>query len=155
MQEKSVVFYCAKSDFFSTACRLIEKMYAMNERVLVLCSNDEEVDFYNSKLWTFSRLSFIPSGNRKSLPIEDAEFCHTWFSTDIDFYNKPINLLHNGLTISNIEKLKLFNCILDVFAANEIDQAKSRSRNYKDIGFDQQKFWVQTDSSWIIGQNLS
>jgi DNA polymerase IIIc chi subunit len=123
-------------------------MYSIREPILFLCDNEEEVDFYNSRLWTFSRLSFIPSGNKKALPIEDAKFCHVWFSTEIVFYNNPYCLLHNGIDITKFGDISSFNKVIDIFDLNLIDNAKARAAYYKNASFLEQKTWVQNDSSW-------
>ena len=148
MPDKSIIFYGIKSDFFPIAHKLVEKMYEMGERILFLCDNEDELTFYNSKLWTAARLSFIPSGNKKTIPAEDAKFCYVWFSTEISFQNDPTCLLHNGLDISNLQDLEKFKKIVDIFNIDAIESAKNRARAYQEKGFSDQKLWIQTDASW-------
>lgn len=152
MSDKSLIFYSIETDFISIACKLIEKMYAIRENVLFLCDNEDEISFYNSKLWTFSRLAFIPCGNKKSLPIEDANFCQTWFSTDIVFHNSPTCLLHNGIDISNLNGIERFNKIIDIFSKDLIKNAKTRFEQYKNSGFKTYKLWIQNNNNWISGE---
>jgi len=152
MPDKNLVFYSIENDFISIACKLIEKMYSIKERVLFLCDNEDEISFYNSKLWTFSRLGFIPSGNKRSLPIEDASFCQTWFSTDIVFYNSPSCLLHNGLDISNLREIEKFNKVIDIFPKDLIESAKNRFELYKNFGFNNYKLWIQSNNNWMSGK---
>ena len=148
MPDKSVIFYGIKTEFFPIAYKLVEKMYEIGERVLFLCDNEDEVNFYNSKLWTAARLSFIPSGNKKTIPTEDAKFCSVWFSTEISFQNDPTCLLHNGLDISHFQDLEKFKKIVDIFSIEAIESAKNRSKIYQERGFSDQKFWIQSDGSW-------
>lgn len=152
MSDKSLIFYSIETDFISIACKLIEKMYAIRENVLFLCDNEDEISFYNSKLWTFSRLGFIPCGNKKSLPIEDANFCQTWFSTDIVFHNSPTCLLHNGINISTLNGIERFNKIIDIFSKDLIENAKTRFEQYKSSGFKTYKLWIQNNNNWISGE---
>ncbi len=152
MSDKNLIFYSIETDFISIACKLIEKMYSIREKVLFLCDNEDEISFYNSKLWTFSRLGFIPSGNKKSLPIEDANFCQTWFSTDIVFYNSPTCLLHNGLDISDLNGMEKFNKVIDIFPKDSIESAKNRFERYKTLGFSNYKLWIQRNNNWISGE---
>ena len=152
MPNKNLIFYSIETDFISIACKLIEKMYSIRENVLFLCDNEDEISFYNSKLWTFSRLGFIPSGNKKSLPIEDANFCQTWFSTDIVFYNSPVCLLHNGLDISNQNEIGKFEKIIDIFSKDLIELAKDRFNFYKSLGFSNYKLWKQCNNNWVAGE---
>lgn len=148
MPEPSVVFYGIKSEFFPIAYKLVEKMYALGERILFLCDNDDEVNFFNSKLWTSTKLSFIPSGNKRTISAEDSKFCYVWFSTDVTFQNEPTCLLHNGLEIPKSTDLSRFQKIIDIFNMDTIENAKSRATLYKDKGFLNQKFWIQSDGTW-------
>ena len=153
MSERSVTFYGIKSEFFPVAFKLIEKMYAIGERILFLCDNDDEVSLYNSKLWTFSRLSFIPSGNARTLSTEDAKFCHTWFSTDVVFHNDPMCLLHNGLNIFDGQlPLKRFRKVIDIFSLELSSAAKDRATAYRCEDFSDQKVWLQSDNGWDQGE---
>ncbi|MDR1391539.1 MAG: DNA polymerase III subunit chi [Holosporales bacterium] len=151
MPDKNVTFYSIDSEFLQVACKLIEKMYLSGERILFLCDNEEEISFYNSKLWTFSKLSFIPSGNEKSIFIEDAKFCYIWFSTNMAFYNEPTCLLHNGLEILNYKNLERFKKIVDIFRCDSISDAKARSIFYEESGFSVQRLWIQSQASWTAG----
>ncbi|MBR1480004.1 MAG: DNA polymerase III subunit chi [Alphaproteobacteria bacterium] len=153
MSERSVTFYGIKSEFFPVAFKLVEKMYAIGEHVLFLCDNDDEVSLYSSKLWTFSRLSFIPSGNAHTLPVDDAKFCHTWFSTDIVFHNEPVCLLHNGLNIFDVRPpLERLRKVIDVFNLEFSPAAKIRAAAYQGEGFLEQKVWLQSDNGWTQGE---
>lgn len=148
MSERSVIFYGINSEFFLIAYKLIEKMYASGEKVLFLCDNDDEVSLYNSKVWTSSKLSFIPSGNLKTVPDEDSKFCAVWFATKICFQNEPNCLMHNGLDVSNLNDLNKFQKIIDIFNTNDTDKIKTRSEIYKKNGFAFQKLWVQCAKGW-------
>ena len=151
MSGTSVVFYGIQTDFFAVAYKLIEKMYALGERVLFLCDSEDEVNFYNSKLWTTAQLSFIPSGNKQTILPEDAKFCYVWFATEITFLNNPTCLLHNGIDISNMSGLNRFQKIVDIFNLDAMDDAKSRAQFYQGNGFTDQKFWLQDNGTWKQG----
>ena len=148
MPEKSVTFYGIQEEFFPIAYKLVEKMYSLKERVLFLCDNEDEVNFYNSKLWTSVQLSFIPSGNSRTIPAENAKFCCIWFSTKITFLNDPSCLLHNGLDIADNSEIKKFQKIIDIFNFETIDSAKLRAQIYQKNGFTAQKLWIQDSGSW-------
>ena len=151
MSERSIVFYGIQTDFFPIAYKLIEKMYALGERVLFLCNNEDEVNFYNSKLWTSVQLSFIPSGNKRTILPEDAQFCYVWFATEITFLNTPTCLLHNGIDISNMSELERFQKIIDIFNLDAKSSAKSRAQVYLQNGFTDQKFWYHNAGTWTQG----
>jgi DNA polymerase IIIc chi subunit len=146
-QVKNAMFYGFETDFFSVAIRLIEKLYSSNERVLVICETEDEVSFLNSKLWTYSQLSFIPHGCKHSLTLEEAKFCHTWISTELTFINTPISLINNGLNIKD-NNISRFNKVIDIFNKELIDAVKSRVQYYISAGFINIKFWIQSNGTW-------
>ncbi|MDR0695336.1 MAG: DNA polymerase III subunit chi [Holosporales bacterium] len=152
MSEKSVTFYVVESEFWPVAYRAIEKMYAIGENALFLCDSDEEIGFYNAKLWTFSRLAFIPSGNKMTLPCEDAPFCHTWFATEIVYFNNPICLLHNGLDAVRSNDISKFHRVIDIFGPSAMQAANGRAEFYKRSGFHTQKVWIRKCNSWESGK---
>ena len=151
MSGTSVVFYGIQTDFFPIAYKLVEKMYALGERILFLCDNEEEVSFYNSKLWTSVQLSFIPRGNKHTILPDDAKFCYVWFSTEITFLNNPTCLLHNGIDIGNMSELSRFQKIVDIFNMGTKDDAESRVQAYLKNGFIDQKFWFHDNGIWKQG----
>ena len=151
MPPKSVVFYAISSSFLDVSFKLIEKIYSLGEKALVLCDNEDEVRFFDSKLWTFSKLSFIPHGSRFSATQETLPFCKVWFSDKIDCLNEPENLIHNGLDISSETSLNRFQKIIDVFDKSQMAQAKDRFENYRKIGFADQKLWIQGEKVWEPG----
>ena len=151
MSGKSVVFYAIEEDFFTVAFKLLERLYSVNERVLFLCDSEEEVLFFNSKIWTCSRLSFIPHGDKSSMTLDEANYCHTWISTDIVFYNNPVCLLHNGLDLSKKNDIKKFQKIIDIFNIKELDSAKRRLNFYNDESFSDHKLWIQSGGTWKAG----
>jgi DNA polymerase IIIc chi subunit len=152
MSEGSVTFYVIESEFWPVAYRAIEKMYSINENVLFLCDNDEEASFYSTKLWTVTRLSFIPNGDRATISSEDAEFCHTWFSTEVIYLNNPSCLIHNGLDAVKSSDIRRFLKIIDIFDASAISAAGDRAKFYRASGFDSQKVWIKKHNTWEPGQ---
>lgn len=148
----SVIFYGIKSEFFPIASKIVEKLYVSKERVLFLCDNEEEVNFYNAKLWTFSKLLFIPSGNKRTISNEDAKFCYVWFSTSISFDNDPTCLIHNGLDITSMSSIEKFEKIIDIFNIDLLNAAKIRAVFYKEKGLINQKLWIQSETSWKQGE---
>ncbi|MDR3030783.1 MAG: DNA polymerase III subunit chi [Holosporales bacterium] len=155
MPNKSVIFYSISSEFSIFALKLIEKTYDTGENILFLCDNDDEVQFFDSRLWIYSRLSFIPHGSKFSLSNSDATFCQTWVSSEIEFVNAPQSLLHNGFDSLEYEKIRNFEKVIDVFDKKTIESAKKRAELYKDIGFASQKLWEQNGALWTAGSLLS
>ncbi|MDR1289073.1 MAG: DNA polymerase III subunit chi [Holosporales bacterium] len=151
MPERSVAFYAIESDFLSVAVKSVEKMYTSGRRVLLLCDLEEEVKRFDSTLWTFSKVSFIPHGSRYSMKPEDAVFCDTWISTKMDLLNDPVCLIHNGLHIQRNDLLR-FSIVIDIFNRELLVEAKERSKSYRDAQFLQQKLWIQKrGGGWEAG----
>lgn len=147
MSGKQLTFYAISGDFLGVAIKLCEKLYEAKENVLFLCNTDADVKTYDSKLWTYSKLSFIPHGSRFSVPLERAEDCKIWLSTEIEFINKPTCLLHNG--VNNIsDSAKNFEKIVDIFDAGSVELAKVRAAKYSHLGFIDKKIWRQDASGW-------
>ncbi|MDR1233960.1 MAG: DNA polymerase III subunit chi [Holosporales bacterium] len=150
--DRNVTFYAIESDFPSIAIKLIEKKYTQGERVLLLCSHEDELQLLDSNIWTYSKLSFIPHGSARSIGNDDIEFCYTWLSTEIVLSNNPKCLIHNGLTIKD-DKIQKFQNIIDIFDKSLIDESKIRASYYEDMHFNCQKTWIQQGSKWIQGEN--
>ena len=115
---------------------------------------EEEVKAYNQKLWTYSQLSFIPSGNIYDMPIEDAAYCHTWFSTNIVFDNHPVVLLHNGINIDTYSDIDKFYKIIDIAIKPKNQDISDILKKYKTAGFNDQKVWIQRGKTWEQGEAI-
>lgn len=148
MSSKSIVFYAISSSFQDVSFKLVEKILSLGEKVLFLCGSEEEVRFLDSKLWTFSKLSFIPHGSKFSATRETVPFCKVWFSTELDLTINPKNLIHNGIDVSSDASINFFQKIIDIFDKDKRSLAKSRSQNYRNVGFSDQKLWIQEENSW-------
>ncbi len=151
---KKLIIYRSESNFIDVAVKVIEKLYNDNENVLFLCLTEEEVKAYNQKLWTYSQLSFIPSGNIYDMHIEDAVYCHTWFSTNIVFDNHPVVLLHNGINIDIYPDIDKFNKIIDIAIKSKNQDISDIIKKYKTAGFNDQKVWIQRGKTWEQGEAI-
>jgi DNA polymerase IIIc chi subunit len=148
---RSIIFYGVTAEFWQVACKVTEKMYDLGERVLFLCDGDDSVSFCNSKLWTFSKLAFIPSGSKSTVVADDAKFCSVWFSTKVEFCNAPTCLLHNGLDVSRVDGIDRFSKVVDIFDIGLIEAARARASFYSELSFDDPKVWLQEGGGWKAG----
>ena len=142
---QKVVFYCINSEWSSFVLKLCEQLYNDNERVLLLCDDDEEISFLDEKLWTFSKLSFIPHGSKLSIPVDDGKHCAIWLSSTLVYYNSPTCLIHNGKTIPS-EDLANFATIIDIFYENKFSEAVTRKTQYNQC--QNIKCWKNTNNGW-------
>lgn len=152
MSERTVTFYLSETDFLSIGIKLCEKLYESGEKVLYLTSSSEETKFTDSKLWTFSKLSFIPHGSKYSVLTENIPFCKIWISENIETVNDPSCIIHSGIDLQNICLLKSFQKIIDISSINDKKSIPERSNAYKKIGFDNQKLWIQCKGAWQSGE---
>ena len=140
-----LVIYKLQGDYSGIVCKIIEKSYELNKRCLLLCKDEEEVELLDSKLWTYSKLSFIPHGSKYSLNIEDAIYCNTWISDDLVYINNPNYLINLGCAINNIqydlEKIIHITC-------NEHDSIDTIKNKYN-INFNKRTLWTYYNNKWI------
>jgi DNA polymerase IIIc chi subunit len=154
MSNKHVIFYIIPDSFLNVAIRLCEKLYASKEKALMLFDNDSDLREADSKLWTYSQLSFLPHGSKFSVSVDDAIYCSVWLSTNIEFINNPTCLIHNGL--SNIGATsRNFEKIIDIFNVNQESFARERSSYYKTLGFDSEKIWRLDNNEWKSCEGFS
>ena len=62
--EPKAVFYILKNEELKArnlyVCRLIDKAYQNERRVYVYAASQEEAESFNTQLWTFHDISFVP-----------------------------------------------------------------------------------------------
>ena len=126
-------------------CKIIEKAYEQNKRCLLLCNSEEEVELFDSKLWTYSKLSFIPHGSKYLISNDDAIHCNTWISDDLTYINNPNYLINLGCILHNIQ----YNLekVIDITYNKEdsLDEIKSKYN----INFNKCTVWIQSNNKWI------
>ena len=147
MPESKLVFYSVLKDPYGIICKIIEKAFINNKYCLLLCSTKDEVEFFDAKLWSYSKLSFIPHGSKYSIGKDYVAYCYTWISEDLCYDNKPNYLIHLGLSIPTT-CLKNFEKIIDVFDNNNIDKAKVR---YQSFQIKDYTLWIQMQNGWQEG----
>lgn len=137
-------------DQINTVCKIIEKSYETNKRCLLLCNNEEEVDLFDSKLWTYSKLSFIPHGSKNSVSINNAIYCNTWISDELVYVNNPDYLINLGCIANNIQHN--FTKIIDITCNLEdsLDIIKSKYN----VSFNKCTMWIQSNNKWIKSNGI-
>jgi DNA polymerase IIIc chi subunit len=154
MMDRQVIFYSIIGDFREVSAKLCEKLYNANsDKILFLCKDEESIKEIDSKLWTSSKLSFLPHGSKFSVPVSEAEYCSIWVSNKIEHINNPTCLLHNGITVAANE-ISCFSNIIDIFAKGQENEALKRSELYRLAMFNDQKVWVQGTHGWQKSESL-
>ena len=132
-------------DQINTVCKIIEKSYEANKKCLLLCNNEEEIDLFDNKLWTYSKLSFIPHGSKYSVSISNAIHCNTWISDELVYVNNPNYLINLGCTANNIQHN--FTKIIDITCNLEDNLDIIRSKY--NVEFSKCTIWIQSNNKWI------
>ncbi len=133
-----------------TLPKLLEKIYASNQKALVLAESQERLDQLDSVLWTYSTNAFLPHGTSK-LPQEFHGRQPIWLTTSVSDNPNSASVL--VVTSSEkIETFQKFERILDLFDGNNptfLEQAQKRMAYYKGLGHTV-TLWKQTpQSSWV------
>lgn len=140
-----LIIYKVQNDYTNIVCKIIEKAYEQNKKCLLLCNNEEEVELFDSKLWTYSKLSFIPHGSKYTISNNDAIYCNTWISDDLTYINNPNYLINLGGILHNIQ----YNLekIIDITCNNDdnLDEIKSKYN----VNFSKCTVWTQSNNKWI------
>ena len=132
-------------------CKIIEKSYAAKKRCLLLCNSEAEVELFDSKLWTYSKLSFIPHGSKYSVDNNDAIHCKIWISDSVVYINSPdylINLGHavfNNFNMNNAQKQ--FERIIDITC--DVNDNIETVKNKYNVNFAKCTLWIQTNNKWV------
>jgi len=147
MKQKLIV-YVTVSDYFNVVCKVVEKLYFNKKRCLVLANSPEEECLLDAKLWSYSKLSFIPHGSLRSVELRNAKFCYAWISEKITFENDPEVLIKHGRHLLNTDKIPTtFDTLIDVFDYNDMDFVRNKYANMPNC-----TLWVHNGTSW---ENLS
>ena len=135
-----VAFYHLTATPVETALpKLVEKIYSMGLRALVICDTQERMLVLNSVLWTFSQSAFIPhnfEGDPKRHPV--------WLSLSSDNVNDAdVVIVLNGTMIP----AAAFSRVMDMFDGSDVksvEKARQRYKAYKDTDF-KLTYWKQNE----------
>jgi DNA polymerase-3 subunit chi len=129
--------------------RLLEKILEVRKRAVVLCGSEDRLDYLNTSLWTFGKISFIPHGSAKEGFPEDQP---VWLTTKDENPNGAQFLILTDGT--DAPSLLNYERCLDLFDGNDEDvvlSARHRWKRYKEAGHSL-TYWKQTESgSWEKG----
>ena len=129
--------------------RLLEKILESKKRAVILCGNEERLNYLNGALWTLGKLSFIPHGSAKEGFAEDQPI---WLTTHDENPNgAQFLILTDGAESS---ALSTYERCLELFDGNDeeaVSHARQHWKNYKDEGHEV-TYWKQSESgAWEKG----
>ncbi|MDI2090616.1 DNA polymerase III subunit chi [Commensalibacter oyaizuii] len=149
----SVGFYhLTKTDLQQALPLLLIRTMQANERGLVLCKDDQQVQGLTEALWRVSQPIWLPHGCHTSDNQDDfPQWQPIWLTVFEENLNQAAFLfLVGGQSEVN---LTAFKRVFDLFDGNDPDavqQARQRWRLLKQNGHDL-TYWKQTDKGWGKG----
>lgn len=127
--------------------RLLDKIYQLNKKVLILCSNQQEMSDLDEVLWTYASKAFLPHATTGDLRPERQPILLSLSSENL--YQAEILVILSETIPDNVQT---FERCLDLFYAETdqqiINNAKQRLQNYQAQGF-KTSYWVQNiEGNW-------
>lgn len=122
--------------------KLVEKAYALNQKIKIKIGNEARVEFINSLLWTYQDESFLPHGSRKD---GSSDLQPIWLSDQDDNPNGATLLfLVDGADI-NTEQTDSFERVFNIFDGNDPDAVAFARQQWKKLKADNNElhYWQQ------------
>ena len=137
-------YHLQKSTLDQVLPKLCEKAYLAQNRIKIMLSTEERVEFINSLLWTYNEESFLPHGSKKDGFVKDQPI---FISADNENENQAdLLILADGATLE-VQDLSLYQRVLNIFDGNDA-AALSKAREYwkdiKETGAELH-YWQQND----------
>ncbi len=148
---KGSFFYIHEDDSLSIAVKLVEKLYENNQNTLILTSSEMESDILDDKLWTFSKISFVPHVTEKRY--SDNLIVHSVISDTISVINDSRVLLHCNIDLCEDRYSSYKNIIADfdkiyhVMTKKFLDRCIGIANMLCEIGFEN-KYYVYNNTKW-------
>jgi len=121
---------------------ILQKALGGGRRIVVRCSNEQDVAALNDYLWVFNPDSFIPHGSAKNGFAADQP---VWLTAGNDNPNGADTLiLTGGARNDGVETFKLCCEMLDGRDEEAVSAARGRWKDYKEKGFTV-AYWQQND----------
>lgn len=145
---KEAIFYICDCNNIAIIIKLIEKLYGLNLKTLVLTANEMEASIINEKIWSFNKLSFIPHVLEKDY--SDNLQIHTIISDHISNVNNSTVLLHCNIDLCDdryCNNLHRFTKIYSIINHQFMGKCKSIATMLNGIGFSD-KYYSNIESKW-------
>lgn len=121
------------------------KAYQSGKRVLIRGRDTSSIEKLNAALWTFDAGIFLPHGSNED---DYADRQPVYLTAENDNPNQAkILIAMSGCVPEKPDVFDLCCEMLDGKNEAQIDAARTRWKEYKDLGFDV-SYWQETDSGW-------
>ena len=129
--------------------KLVEKIYTSGHRVVVICASEAELKEYDTRLWTYTPLAFLPHASALDsdlIPTEQP----IWLTTNTDNPNAATVAVVAGLDSKVPITTDGFERIVYVYdgADNKEVAHAQRVREWHQHHKHHLQEWVQTASGW-------
>lgn len=128
--------------------KLLEKSYHSGMRALLLVANEQEVNGWNERLWTYDPDAFLPHGAAKD---GSAHRQPIWISTQLEWENSPaLAAVTDGRTLppEAAQRLQRIVDILDAAHAPQQQAASQRAQEYRTRGHSVQQYVQDARGAW-------
>ena len=123
-------YHLTSGQMEKSAARLLDKVYEAKMKAILLLKDQDELDRYDTVLWTFSSKVFLPHGSSKD---GNPECQPVWLTTTLENPNNAEILV--STSGQQIEDFGKFKRCLDIFNGHDDDaviKARKRWKYYKD-----------------------
>ena len=137
-------YHLQKSTLDQVLPKLCEKAYSAGNRIKIMLSTEERVEFINSLLWTYNEESFLPHGSKKDGFIKEQPI---FISTNEENENQADLLILADGAIFKAQDLCLYNRVLNIFDGNDasaLSKAREFWKDIKELGLELH-YWQQND----------
>ena len=137
-------YHLQKSTLDQVLPKLCEKAYLAGNRIKIMLSTEERVEFINSLLWTYNEEAFLPHGSKKDGFAKDQPI---FISTNEENENQADLLILADGAIFKVQELNLYDRVLNIFDGNDVaalSQAREFWKDVKEIGAELH-YWQQND----------
>lgn len=138
-------YHMEKSSLEQTLPALVSKALSQGHRIVIKTPNNAAAETLNTHLWAYNPDSFIPHGTVK----DGHASLQPVFLTDIDENpnNADVLILTGGTKSEKTADFKLCCEMLNGTNPEEVQNARSRWKTYKDEGFEV-TYWQQGQNGW-------
>lgn len=135
-------YHLQKSTLDQVLPKLCEKAYSAGNRIKIMLSTEERVDFINSLLWTYNEESFLPHGSKKDGFAKEQPI---FISANEKNENQADLLILADGAMLNLQDLNLYSRVLNIFDGNDataLSQAREFWKSIKEFGAELH-YWQQ------------
>lgn len=145
-------YHLQKSTLDQVLPKLCEKAYNAGNRIKILLSTEERVEFINSLLWTYNEESFLPHGSKKDGFVKDQPI---FISASEENENRANLLILADNAIIDVQELSAYERVLNIFDGNDnsaLTSARTYWKNIKALGLDLH-YWQQNEQGQFEQKN--